>query len=166
MHRVIAQRFAEPVEAALALLPEPILELVQGFEILTGVDPVFAGLHRYTEASYGRSYADTAHVAYPFHQLHKPVGQRVTTMVLPLVPDVRTVVHELGHVLHERLRFEPNVRPVTWYAKTDPGEAFAEAFAAWALPFGHSYGKVKERLYTEDRATVALFERLADGRRY
>lgn len=158
MNRLAPGGYSALVEAAYGLIPARLHHLIQA-DWLTGVDPVFAGLHDYLDMSYGRSYRTTAHVAYDFHQL-LPTARRRTTVVMPSLVAVRTLVHELGHVLHERLRFEPSPQPVTEYAATDRFEAFAEAFAAWALPLGHSYGAAKDQLYEGDRATVALFEGL------
>ncbi|MEV7264696.1 hypothetical protein AB0N38_14200 [Micromonospora aurantiaca] len=161
MNRVRQHRHVEPLAPALALLPPRIAEMVR-CDVFAGADPVGAGLHRYVEASYGRSYRSTCHVAYEMHQEHLPRGDRAVTLVLPEVPTVAVVVHELGHVLHAALRLEPQPLPVTEYALTSGGlEAFAEAFAAWALPFGHGYGAAKDRLYERDRATVALLDELA-----
>lgn len=159
MNRLAPGGYSALIEAAYGLIPTQLHALIRP-DFLTGVDPVFAGLHDYRDASYGRSYRSIAHVAYDFHQ-RLPAARRRTTVVMPVVETVRTLVHELGHVLHERLRFEPEPAPVTGYARTDWGEAFAEAFAAWVLPLGHGYGAAKDKLYEDDRATVALFEGLA-----
>lgn len=163
MHRVARQADAEAIASALALLPVHIWDLIADVHFLTRSDPVFVGLHAYVIAEDGRSYGETAHVARPAHQGGLCRSRRATTVVLPTSGDMarRVIVHELGHVLHERLRFEPKAKPVTRYAKTNDGEAFAEAFAAWTLPFGFSYGAAKERLYVTDPATVGLFESLA-----
>jgi hypothetical protein len=159
VNRVAAGGYSELIEAAYRLVPRRLHDLIRP-HFLTGVDPVFAGLHGYQRASYGRSYRSIPHVAYGWHQ-RLLAAQRHTTVVLPSLARVSIVVHELGHVLHERLGFEPEPEPVTWYGQTDTGEAFAEAFAAWALPFGHGYGAAKDQLYERDRPTVALFDGLA-----
>jgi hypothetical protein len=104
-------------------------------DTFTGTDPVFAGLHRYESASLGRSYRDIAHVVYPYHMEHLPRARRRVIVVMPTLIHPYVVVHELGHVLHHRLRFEPVAEPVTEYAQTNEREAFAEAFAAWVLPW-------------------------------
>jgi hypothetical protein len=151
------------VFVALDLLPQRIRAMVEGVDILTGVDPVFAGLHYFTQASYGRAYKDIAHVAYPMHQLHLPKDRRATTLVLPANTAIKVIVHELGHVLDERLNFKHDpTASVTWYAHTNSSEAFAEAFTAWILPHGHGYDKAHDILYKTDRKTIDLFERLAD----
>ena len=163
MIRVRQHRHIEPVAHALQLLPARIADRVR-CDILAGADPVAAGLHRYVNASFGRSYRSTPHVAYEFHQEHLPRDQRAVTLVLPEVPDLATVVHELGHVLHATLDLQPWPAPVTGYAMAGGVlEAFAEAFTAWALPPGHGYDAAKDRLYEHDRATVALFDALAEG---
>lgn len=160
MKRVRQHRYVEPLAPALELLPPRIAELVR-CDVFAGADPVAAGVHRWVDASYGRSYRSTCHVAYEYHQEHLPRDQRAVTLVLPELATIATVVHELGHVLHAALRLEPTAEPVTWYAEGNGFEAFAEAFAAWALPFGHGYGAAKDQLYERDPATVALFEGLA-----
>ena len=162
MHRVRRQKDIAAFQPALDLIPERIRKMVEGVDVLSGVDPVFAGLHKFTKASYGRSYADTPHVAFEFHQKHLPAYKRAITMVLPINVGIRTIVHELGHVLDGRLNFDhdPSV-PVSWYAKTDAREAFAESFTAWLLPAGMGYDNAKDKLYETDKPTVALFERLA-----
>jgi hypothetical protein len=151
------------IEAAYEMVPAGMHRLIRP-HFLCGVDPVFVGLHCYEDASFGRSYRSTAHVAYEFHQPGMARAHRRTTVVLPERPEalwVRTVVHELGHVLDASLGFVHMAVPVGAYAGTNRYEAFAEAFAAWALPAGHGYGLLKDRLYGTDRATVALFDDLA-----
>lgn len=161
MNRIRQHRHIEPYHHALRLLPPGITARL-ACEVLAGADPVAAGLHRHTDASYGRSYRDTAHVAYEYHQGHMPRDRRAVTIVLPDVPSIAVVVHELGHVLHAAIRFQATTpQPVTWYAQDNDHEAFAEAFAAWALPYGHGYGAAKDRLHRHDPATVALFNQLA-----
>jgi hypothetical protein len=133
MNRLRDQRYAEAIDAALDRIPERIRHRVERVDFLCGVDPIFAGLHKYDDASFVRSYRRTPHVAYDFHQVG-PSGNRRTTVVLPGAVRVRTVVHELGHVLHESVDFDHHADPVTEYAKTSDWEAFAEAFTAWILP--------------------------------
>lgn len=152
MKRLAGRGYGAVIQAAEQIIPMRIRPLVVA-DYFCGADPVFADLHRYTAATYGRSYADTAHTVYDFHQPHRSRRNRTTTVVLPSVPSLDTVVHELGHVLHERLRFEPHARPVSWYAETDHREAFAEAFTSWLLPNGH-------RARPDDE-TLALFEELS-----
>jgi hypothetical protein len=160
MDRTRGGGYSALIEAAYDLIPAGMHPLIRP-HFLTGVDPVFVGLHRYGTTTDGRPYSGTAHVAYRYHQQHLPADRRHVTVVLPQIYDLRTVVHELGHVLHERLSFEPKPVPVTAYAGTNWLESFAESFAAWVLPFGHGYGDAKDRLYERDRATVALFDGLA-----
>ena len=117
-----------------------------------GADPLFADLHRVQSASFGRSYRSTPHCVYPHHQLHRARADRRTTVALPSVETPDVVVHELGHVLHERLRWEPVARPVSWYAETDWCESFAESFASWLIP-GYAH--------RPDDRTLSLFESLA-----
>lgn len=147
------------------MLPESLRHRLGDVHICAGVDPVFAGLHRFTDIRQDgfspRSYRETAHVAYPFHQ-PLPASRRATTIVIPGKIAVAQVVHELGHVLHEQVDFLPDAKPVSDYATLNNGEAFAEAFAAWVLPYWYSYGKAKDRLHQEDPRLVALFAELGD----
>jgi hypothetical protein len=133
------------------LIPASLHEWVAA-DFACGVDPLFAGLHRFEDASYGRSYRDTAHCVHPHHQMHLPADRRQTTIVIPKVLTPDHIVHELGHVLHERLQWEPIAEPVSWYARTNHHEAFAEAFTSWLVP-GHAA--------RPDDRTLALFEQLS-----
>lgn len=133
MHRVTSNRFREPINRALELIPGGVRPLLNT-DLFCGADPVFAGLHHYESMSFGRSYRTTAHCVYNFHQEHLPRARRRTTVVLPTVPDPETVVHELGHALHATLGWRFSASPVSWYAETDRYEAFAEAFTAWCIP--------------------------------
>jgi hypothetical protein len=165
MQRICHQVDAEVIAAAFAFLPTPLAGRLEGVHFLTGVDPLFAGLHVEEIAEDGRSYRDTAHVVYPFH-LRRPAADRVTTVVIPTWDGPTwwwpaKVIHELGHVLDWQLGFIHHAALVTSYAKRNRREAFAEAFAAWALPFGHGYGDAKDQLYDTDRGMVALFDTLA-----
>lgn len=154
MKRITSYVYTAAIEAAYRLIPVRIADLIRP-DFLTGSDPVFVGLHDYGDASYGRSYRDTAHVAYPWHQYGLQKQNRVTTVVLPTLRDanIKTIVHELGHVLDEGLSFAHSVVPISWYAETNRQEAFAEGFTAWLL---HGYAEKHV-----DEATLALFEGLA-----
>lgn len=162
MHRVTRQEYAEPVAKGLSLIPERIRSIVEDVDILTEIDPGFVGLHHFKNASYGREYKNTAHVAYEFHQLHMPKANRAITLFLPGVVSTRTIVHEMGHVLHGRINFEMSAVPVTQYGKTTPFEAFAESFTAWVMPPGSGYDEAKDRMYKYDTKLVEFFERISE----
>lgn len=172
MERIKAGGYTELITTAYTLIPQPMHRLIRP-HILCGTDPGFAGLHRYTSASYGRSYADTWHVTYPKQQILPALQDRHTTVVIPHATDdapwvyrryghhrpIAGIIHELGHVLDETLRFEHNATPVTAYAHTNRREAFADAFTAWLIPsYLPSYGSTTP----VDPATTALFEHLAE----
>lgn len=129
MNRIPNQRFAPAIDKALDITA-PWQPYLARAEFLCGVDPIFAGLHRHQDVADGRSYRNTAHCVHPHHQMHLSAARRATTIVLPTVRPPTTIVHELGHVLHEALDWEPTVAPVTAYAKTNRFEAFAEAWTA------------------------------------
>ena len=150
MQRIVSFDYARAIRDGLDLIPDPITERLQHVEFLTGSDPVHAGLHHFEDASYGRSYRQTAHCCYAWH-----TSDRSTTIVLPEVPEPHTVVHELGHALHEVLDW-PTVQPVTWYANTDEHEAFAESLTTWLIA---GYGDAAA--LHADEPTLALFEQIA-----
>jgi hypothetical protein len=129
VNRVATSACLHALAAALVILPPAARRLLGGTHVLAGVDPVFAGLHAYAEIVDGRSYRDTAHVC--FGGLHC-VG--ATTVVLPERVTPEVVVHEFGHVLHERLDWPVAPQAVTAYAEQDDWEAFAEAFTASVIP--------------------------------
>ncbi len=140
MNRNTCTGYATLIGYSLDLLPEEILNRVIYAHFLTGVDPIYVGLHHYVDTKDNRSYRTTAHVAYPFHQcLSKDL--RHTTIVLPRLVSPCGLIHELGHVLDENLGFSHLSKPVTEYAKVDRYEAFAEAFTSWL--FG-GYGKAPD----------------------
>jgi hypothetical protein len=151
--RIVGRGYAEVIGAALELYPARLRCRVVGVDFLTGTDPVFAGLHAYVLTDDGRSYASTAHVAYPVHVLG-PAARRRTTVVLPVPPSLAVVVHELAHVLDWDLGFGHDAAPVSWYARTNRREAMAEAVTSWLLP-GYA-----ER---PDEATVSLLESLSQS---
>jgi hypothetical protein len=106
-------------------------------DFLIGVDPVFVGLPYVGDPTSpdGRSYRDTAHCAYPIPNR----GLDEVTVVLPDEDDRHPAVahHELGHVLHwrlrERLGYWVVLPPVCEWAKTNVREAFACAFHSWGF---------------------------------
>ena len=122
--------YAESIQAAIAIIPSTIWQRISYVHFFTGTDPIWAGLHSIEMISDGRSYRNTAHVVYPFHQKHLPASMRATTVVLPIPEHPIVVVHELGHVLDEALRFQYLAEPVTDYACTNRLEAFAEAMGS------------------------------------
>jgi hypothetical protein len=155
MERITSHAYVPAIERAFQLIPEGLHRWL-GCEFLVGADPVFVGLHRFVGASYGRGYDETAHVAYPEHQLDTiPKSRRIQTVVIPTLenstPD--TLVHELGHVFHWNLdHCETETTPVSWYAETNSMESFAEAFTAWVIP---GYAE------KQDRDLNGLLEHLA-----
>ncbi len=145
--------YSELISYAFSIIPKGIVDRVRYTHFLCGVDPIYAGFFDNEKTVDGRSYRDTACVAYPYHQkIDKSL--RHTTIILPNLIPLAHVIHELGHVLDESLKFNHIAEPVTEYAKTDRGEAFAEAFTSWLF---WNYGK------EVDGATKYLFESLDKG---
>ena len=150
MNRITCNADAEIIAAAREVIPVPILDLLNGTDWLTSVDPIYAGLHTFEDTDDGRSYRGTAHTAYPFHTFDGS-----TTIVLPGNRGILTAVHEMGHALDYVLGFEWDTVPVSEYGETNRYEAFAESFVAWLF-----YENDQDAL-ARDAGTVALFERLA-----
>lgn len=159
MDRVQRQTDREAIAFALGHIPEGVRDLVSRAHFLARTDPVKAGLHsdRWTGGTVGRPTAETAHVSWAWGQ-DRPRDRRHSTVVLPLDEDFtpEVIVHELGHVLDDLVDFHrPNPDPVSWYAGTDPWEAFAEAFTSWVLP-----GYEDQDTLRRDVETVRFFEEL------
>lgn len=157
MNRIHGRGYREAIAAAQRAIGDRLMQRLGHVQYVTGVDPVFIGLHDYTDHSDGYSYAETAHCCYPHHLLG-PADRRVTTVVLPY-PTVAKytppiIVHELGHALDYAIGEQHIAAPVTEYARTNREEAFAEAFTSWAWPDPEFYER-------PDDATLALFTELA-----
>ena len=145
MIRVPSFAFTAAIEWALGSLPHGIRGRVEHVDFLCGVDPVYAGLHRFEEMSYGRSYRSVAHCSWRMHSLD---GR--TTIVLPSPEDPVVIVHELGHVLDEQMGWSHCAEPVTIYAADSRVEAFAEALTAYVVPgYGAMIDGATLRLWAE-----------------
>lgn len=162
MQRVVGTGYREVIEAGFDLIPPGIRERLTHTHFLCGVDPAYVGLHKYGDTGDGRSYSETAHVAFGrWHMPHRSAADRITTVVLPVLVRPHTIVHELGHVLDEQLQFDHVAEPVTAYAQSNRLEAFAEAFTAWCMP---TYAPWAPAIFEEDPDTPALFLSLAERR--
>jgi len=148
MRRLVGKGYATSISTALDALPTWLSDELRAVPFFCGVDPVFAGLHDFTCSDDGRNYASTAHVVYPEHLTHRPRNERQATIVLPEVESPWVVIHELGHILHERLGFPPAPEPVTGYAATNVFEAFAEAFTMAHVPGYAPWDVSRARLAT------------------
>ncbi len=153
MDRNTCSGYSELVGYAFSIIPRGIVDKISYTHFLTGIDPIYAGLHSYIDIGGNRSYRNTAHVVYPYHQRISKELQH-TTVVLPQLESLDVVVHELGHVLDESLGFTHIAEPCTEYAKSNREEAFAEAFTSWLF---WNYGK------EVDEKTRYLFESIAKG---
>ena len=161
MKRMVSGGHAEVIERAFAAIPESLHALLRA-DFLCGVDPRFVGLHRFDDTFYGSSYGTTAHCAYPIHQEPILPVDRVTTVVLPLLSTVETVIHELGHVLDESLGLAIEPQVSSEYAKSNRPECFAEAFTAFVSP---GYGNLAKSDYENFSALVrSLGGELEGGR--
>ena len=154
---MVDRRIVPAIVEARRLVRPAIWQRVKGADFLCGVDPNFVGVSEYTVTVDDRNYADTAHVLYPIHQPRLPRSRRVTTVCLPLDAESWAIVHELGHVLHEALAFEPSPWPVDDYAATNSHEAFARAFDAWIMPY---FWPAERARLEKDPETVMLFRNL------
>lgn len=152
--RITRQSTTDAIKTALGWIDEPIRDLLAGVHFFSA-DPIAAGISPSVNASFGRSYRDTAHVLYPW-VISRPYSEKLTTVVLPTVDNDEAwiVVHELGHVLDERTGFQFDLEPVNDYAASDRYEAFAEAFRFYC-----QYGdRGRERI---GRKSIEVFDRLA-----
>ena len=154
--RVPSGPYGAAIGEAFRRLPSGIRNRLSHVQFICGVSPIFAGLHRYEAIGDGRSYATTAHCCWPWN-IQGPADRRVTTVVLPTVDTAQphVIVHELGHALHDIVGLHAVAQPVTWYAKTNRYEAFAEALVAHT----HYYGD--RDVYHGDKKTIALFRELS-----
>lgn len=154
MERLVSASYTETIAEALATIPVGVTDRLRHVDFLTGVDPVWVGLHEYQDTEDGRSYSDTAHCAYPWH-----TSDGTTTIVLPYpcTPDV--VVHELGHALDALLGFADSVAPVSKYALVNRMEAFAESFQAWL----YNSDDLDDDAFMRDLPTRRLFAEIAWG---
>lgn len=157
MDRLVDRRIVPAIVEARRLVHPAIWQRIKRADFLCGVDPNFVGVSEYMVTVDSRNYADTAHVLYPMHQSRLPRSRRMTTVCLPLEVESWAVVHELGHVLHEALEFEPAPWPVDDYAGKNSHEAFARAFDAWIMPY--LWPAERARL-EEDPEIVMLFRNL------
>lgn len=149
----------------MSTLPRGIRRILGNVDLVMDTDPCWIGLHFHRKTADGRSYSQTSHVNYWFNQEHLPADRRSTTVVLIGDGECRgTILHELGHVLDERLDFDsPEMKPLDWYAATNRREAFATAFQAWttvAEDVSSVYHRRSELLEL-DPAASAFFDRLA-----
>lgn len=158
----------QPIAEALDLLPTGIRRRVEHAHFLTGANPNFVGLHPHETtgdiSGVVYRYDQVAHVTWLAHQSHLPASQRHTTVVLPTLysQDIATIIHELGHVLHEAIDYpQQPIFAVSAYAETDWFEAFAEAFEVWLTPPHLAKPKQDRTVLLRDEQTLALFEELA-----
>ena len=156
VERIRGHDAGELLSIALDWLPARLATRLRFVHFFVG-DPVFAGLHQVEVADDGGSFRTTAQYVSESLQRHRPRSARRATIVLPFGPGrTETIVHELGHALDEVLGEEWSAKPVSNYARTDPYEAFAEAFTAWVgLP---SYQPERDRLYRTDPESAAFFD--------
>lgn len=170
--RITTQAFAEVIGAGLDLLPPRIRERLEHVAWFTA-DPLFAGLHDHREVM-----ANGGLVAeWPHHVnaevLPRPADQRRSTVVLPMMVEPTTIVHEAAHALHAsidwRERWDEPIVVTTPYGDTNYWEAFAEAFTVWVCPpeilergwYGPDRLAGREVLARSGAEVVALFEELA-----
>lgn len=149
--------YADTISKALSCIPERIIDLVH-VDFLCGNDPVFVGLHSFTDAGRyaGRewSFAECAH----FHDPSLLGIRERPTIVLPRLQHwPAEVIHEVGHALHAVLGRRHEAIPCSTYAAENRWEAYAEAFTAWC---GWQTEDGQWDRADADRATVAHFESL------
>jgi len=139
MNRVRPSCFVELIGRVFSEMPLGISRLLNGTDFAIGLSPSWINLHHSKSSEDGRSYASTSHAVWPMHQKHLPMAQRNATVVLNDGDefDRLLILHELGHILDERLDFgSPKPIAISDYAKTSDVEAFATSFQAFLTPLG------------------------------
>lgn len=121
---------------ALDALPAPLREWLC-FDVWTD-DPIWSGLHSHEDTNDGRSYRSIWHCHYSDHD--RPV------IVLPEDDEPWGIVHEIGHVAHWQLGWQPIVPPLTEYALANDHEAYAEMFTAAVGLEGYAVPWLQESL--------------------
>ena len=166
MERYRYREDIEYVQFVLSSLPVKLREKIEGVHFITNYSPIFLGLHFVDIATDGRSLHSTSHHTGEHLQLHLPRSRRRSTVSL-LDGDSKdrlTILHELGHALHERLEHDYfDIIPLGEYAKRNRFEAFATSFQSWLTPYMEEdvYGYyTKDRLLETDPKTYWLFENL------
>lgn len=168
MERIPDSRYSELIGEAYSCIPPNIAKLVDHVHFFCGTDPVYAGLVSYESFIVeGKEYSSRNWMYYegewsidwiiPKHLISP-------TIVIPYWNltkfGLTDVLHELGHVLDDMtpfFQYHSEIKEVTSYAKTDFGEAFAEAFVSWLL---WGYGE------QPDDETIYYFEKLKRGEIY
>jgi hypothetical protein len=126
------------IDRALLYVPDYIRNNVY-VHFFCGTDPYYAGLESGNDKTGdGRSFHSTAHHLPVEAQQSLPKSLRHSTIVLPEKACLYTpydILHEYGHELHCILCKDSiyDMTTATDYATTNIYEAFAEAFAIWAL---------------------------------
>lgn len=142
MNKILDARNEKHIQRAFDIIPARLHRHLAHVDWLIGHDAFALGLHQYEKTGDGRLFKDTAHCAYECSSADKR-----TTIVLPNLELVSTIVHELGHVLHESTGWANpayyKINKVSEYASTDVYEHFAEAFTTFCLP---SYWNAKTPL--------------------
>ena len=156
VNRLKSTTVAAEVAEALDLFPESLQRYLK-FDVFEG-DPVFSGVGPYlssylSKATNGRSLRTTAHVCYPWHTYDER-----TTVVIPELIGVAETVHELAHVLDFALDFSIGVWPVTWYAKWNRAEAFAEFVTAALVPGYLEHDRRGQEYVAPQRWALAALE--------
>ena len=110
-----------------------IFDIIGDFDHITNYSPNFLGIHDFEYAQDGRLFKYTSHVCYSYHQLSLPKSDRKTTLVLIHDEDQDIYLHELGHVIHERIFNLDNLgfKPLDDYASTNHLETFATTFQSF-----------------------------------
>lgn len=146
MERIPNYKFSERIGKALEIIPERMHKFLH-CDFLCGCDVKYVGFANYgMDIGDGRSFRDTAHVAYPWCQ-RLSNDQKKTTIILPVLESPLIIIHELGHVLDEALGFEHIALPITEYAKINREEAFAEAFTGYLFWYGNHIDPATEYLF-------------------
>lgn len=129
------------LSGAHRLIPSRLLLLYGAYDLVTGADPNFIGLHSFTDPY---EYDPSLKGKYTYNQIAHCVWGNDKIFPTIVVPererwfDPYVALHEIGHVIDSNLRakhgFTYDFPKVSAYAKTNQEEGFAEAFCAWLMP--------------------------------
>lgn len=171
MERVLSAALASEVQPALQEL-SPTLRELAACDYVLGVDPVFIGLHRFSECDDGRRFAETAHCCWPEHAIRP---RERSTVVLPsraeawgaagAVGRAQIVLeHEHFHVIDQAvwertgrwIADHVELPTVCDYAARNKWERFACAGQRYLYPERTEWGQVL------DRSTRRWFDAFSD----
>ena len=153
MERIAPLAKIDAIEWVVNRLPLGMKRILNGVHFIKGCDPVWMGVSTnkyvgFDNTTKGRkgSFCNWSHCCLKWGLKHLPLNDRETTIVIgsdikKYEDERKIILHELGHVLDERLIeiaiveklkfYRPGCVPLDDYAAINGGEAFATSFQSW-----------------------------------